>query len=671
MKKYTVTEWNEFSPCAYLSNGFFGLRLGKDPFGDSEGMMAGFTTFRPDDGVDGVAVLPLPSASFSYGGETVSYETVSQTYDFSCGELTTEMVLDCGGKNVSLTHTVFASRTSPTLLIAIFSAKGELAGPLTATFSEKIHPANLFTVSAPELVSPIEGQYDCKYLLPSSDRSTAAGVAYRLFGAFSDKTWGGETETTVTLDLTGKPLYHVTSYVPSVMHSEPHNQAQRMLELARWTGIERLRLDNRRAWAKLWESRITVEGAGEAWQDAIDASFFYLMSTVSPFSPASVPPYGYSCVDAYGGHAFWDTESFMFMPPLFLEPDAARAMLDYRFKRLDAAAANARLNGYLGIQFPWQSGATGSEVTPTWANQQGEQHVNLDVALAFDGFARVHGDEIFIKERAWPVLKGVCEWIESRVIKTDRGYEIHHITGIDEEHADVNNDSYSNLMAVKLLRSGCEYAEMLGYRKPAKWVDIADNLYVPVKDGVLQQYEGMPDDDEMPVTAVMSYFPYGYTDREDPENDRKTWQYYIDHGMEAYCRYPMLSGFLGIFPAWLGDRKLSLRFYEVSNLNFFTKPFHAIVEWGLQGDEVGDVKHHVPTCFITGRGSFLSGLMMGLTKICPWKGAVDAPIEEWLGEDIVLPEGWSKITVGRVTIRGKNYRIEAEHGAKRAKLIEL
>ena len=118
---------------------------------------------------------------------------------------------------------------------------------------------------------------------------------------------------------------------------------------------------------------------------------------------------------------------------------------------------------------------------------------------------------------------------------------------------------------------------------------IADNLYIPVKDGVLQQYEGMPDQENMPVTAVMSYFPYGHTDT--PENDRKTWQYYIDHSMEAYCRYPMLSGFLGIFPAWLG-------------------------------------------------------------------------------EDIVLPAGWSKITVGRVTIRGKSYRIEAEHGAKRARFIE-
>jgi hypothetical protein len=83
------------------------------------------------------------------------------------------------------------------------------------------------------------------------------------------------------------------------------------------------------------------------------------------------------------------------------------------------------------------------------------------------------------------------------------------------------------------------------------------------------------------------------------------------------------------------------------------------------------VQRPLATSFITGRGSFLTGLILGLTKICPWKGAVDAPVEEWLGEDIVLPAGWSKITVGRVTIRGKDYRIEAEHGAKRARLIAI
>jgi len=134
----------------------------------------------------------------------------------------------------------------------------------------------------------------------------------------------------------------------------------------------------------------------------------------------------------------------------------------------------------------------------------------------------------------------------------------------------------------------------------------------------------------------------------------------------------MLSGFLGVYPAWIGDRETSLMMYELANLTFFCEPFYSCTEFSIPTSEDRiDPKEPLDTNFITGRGSLLSGLIMGLTKICPWRGAVDAPIEEWIGENIVLPAGWTKITIGRVFIRGKEYRIEAEHGAKRAVLIEL
>ncbi len=83
----------------------------------------------------------------------------------------------------------------------------------------------------------------------------------------------------------------------------------------------------------------------------------------------------------------------MFLPPLFCAPKIAENMLDYRFKRIDAAENNAKINGYRGIQFPWESATKGYEVVATWANCAGEHHINMDVALAFDAYSKVHGDE--------------------------------------------------------------------------------------------------------------------------------------------------------------------------------------------------------------------------------------------------------------------------------------
>ena len=687
MKKHTVTKWGPHPVDAYVSNGLIGFRIGKNPFVRPIGMMAGFTTLREKKQVEAMAILPTSELTFVIDGKVTEAQVISQSYDFSNGELTTELKLG----EIALTHTVYCSRTSPTLLMAHMSFSSEKSANIEINVSFDVREEHKYTLSeprvwAPESVRdkhaiefPDDRNFDGKCLQYSYDRTTAVGIAYKIFGGECVKKTYEEQPNAImaerlefTLDGGSRELDFITSYIPLSMHSEPHNQAHRMLQIAAWQGFDQMREANRRAWAKLWESRITVDGAGEEWQDVIDASFFYLMSSVSEFSPFSVSPYGLSHPDEYEGHYFWDTESFMFMTPMLCAPDVAKAMLEYRSKRLEAYRNNARINGYRGIQFPWQSGDTGSEVTVlTCLMAPTEHHVNMDVALAFDGFARVSCDEEFIKEQAWPVMRGVAEWIESRVTKTERGYEIRHISGVYEgpEDYDVNNDAYSNLSAVMVLRSAAEYSKRLGFGEKKKWLDIADNMVLPVnEDGIMMQYEGVPEREAAFATALMAYFPYGYTD----ENARKTIDYYINHDIIAFCRFPMQSGTMGVFPAWNGDRDMALKCFEEANLTFFCEPYCSHVEWSIRNPEqrVG-MSTPMKTNFITARGSLLMGLIMGLTKMCPWRGSIDGDLSEWFGEDIVLPRGWNKITVGKVYLKGKAYRLIAEQGAKRAVLEEI
>lgn len=675
MKKHSFSSWNEHSPEAYVSNGFIGFRFPKNAFSGTYGLLAGFTALRQCEGVEAMSVIPTPEITFTYKGHAVTPEIICQNYDFSYGELETEAVLTCGGERITVLYTVFCSRTSPTLLMSELCFNSESAPVILGiNIKYRVHDKWKHTISDTVCCHLGEHEYDGKCRIISSDKSTDAGVVFLTSGDYESKNKHEPMESDLVFEITPdvKKLECITSYVPGIMHSEPHNQALRMIKLAVWNGFDSLRTKNREAWRKLWESRIVIDGASEDWQDAVDASYFYLMSSCSAFSPASVAPFALSNPDGYQGHVFWDNESFMFLTPMMCDHDVARSMLDYRFKRVPAAENNARLNGYRGIQFPWQSGATGCEVTVPFAGQAGgagEQHVNLDVALAFDGFARVSGDDGFIREKVWPVMCGVSEWIASRCEKTERGYEILHVTGIDEESDDVSNDSYTNIMSVKILRSAAEYSERLGFGKRSKWLEIADKMFIPSRpDGVLPQYEGMADRDNQPSTTLMSYFPYGYTSGD----DTATIRYYIEHGMENYLRYPMLTGFLGMFPAWIGDRKKSREFYDKANLTFFIEPFYSCIEWSIDDPEDRvHPKQDFNTNFITGRGSLLAGLMLGLTKICPWKGGIDSDISEWLGENIVLPEGWQRITVGKMYIKGKAYRAIAENGAKHTVLEEI
>ena len=87
----------------------------------------------------------------------------------------------------------------------------------------------------------------------------------------------------------------------------------------------------------------------------------------------------------YFGHVMWDIETFCVPPLIFLQPDAARGLLDYRMRSLEAARSNARLMGRRGLQFPWESApSSGEEAAPmpgsaAWR----EDHVSLDIARAF------------------------------------------------------------------------------------------------------------------------------------------------------------------------------------------------------------------------------------------------------------------------------------------------
>ena len=73
----------------------------------------------------------------------------------------------------------------------------------------------------------------------------------------------------------------------------------------------------------------------------------------SIFGLARWPDYHY-----YYGHVMWDIETFSVPALTLLYPSAARTLLEYRSSVIPAARANAKLNGYDGLQFPWESGPT-------------------------------------------------------------------------------------------------------------------------------------------------------------------------------------------------------------------------------------------------------------------------------------------------------------------------
>ena len=154
----------------------------------------------------------------------------------------------------------------------------------------------------------------------------------------------------------------------------------------------------------------------------------------------------------------------MFVLPVLAatHPAAARAMLEYRIRRLPAAREQARQAagpGLRGARFPWESASRGNEVTPTQGidgrgevvtirTGELEEHITADVAWAAWQLAAWTGDWEFLEGAGRPLLIETARYWAGRVRLDPAG--VGHIDGVigpDEYHEDVDDNAFTNQMA--------------------------------------------------------------------------------------------------------------------------------------------------------------------------------------------------------------------------------
>ena len=129
--------------------------------------------------------------------------------------------------------------------------------------------------------------------------------------------------------------------------TEPHDKARGHAERA----IEDMAGvigEHRDAWRARWKtSDVRVDGDPAA-QRALRFAIYHLVSAANPRDDrVSIGARGLTGT-AYKGHVFWDTDIFMLPFFILTYPEAARALLMYRYHTLAAARAKAARLGLSG-----------------------------------------------------------------------------------------------------------------------------------------------------------------------------------------------------------------------------------------------------------------------------------------------------------------------------------
>ncbi len=193
------------------------------------------------------------------------------------------------------------------------------------------------------------------------------------------------------------------SSLTSAHHDDPLNEAERLTIYARLEGRDRLLQFHEKAWEELWKSDIIIEGDPESQKD-VRSMLYHLYSFAREGAAMSPSPMGLSGL-GYNGHVFWDTELWMYPALLVMQPEMAKSMIEYRYRRLDAAKRNAFSKGFKGAMFPWESAESGVEETPVWAlSGPFEHHITGCVAIATWNYFCVTQDTGWLREKGWPIL---------------------------------------------------------------------------------------------------------------------------------------------------------------------------------------------------------------------------------------------------------------------------
>ena len=341
-------------------------------------------------------------------------------------------------------------------------------------------------------------------LVPVSSGAEIGAVAGHIW--VRERADSGGVVTAAAERLRSTQLERVAAYCAQSENPPETDSALQRLDDAERAGFERLLAEHRQAWAERWESAdIRIEGDDEL-QRAVRFGLFQLMASVADSGEAAVGARGLTG-PAYRGHVFWDADVFVL--PFFAatHPQAARAMLEYRLRRLPAALSAARALGRAGARFPWESARDGVDVTPSHVHDQTgrvvairtgdlEEHITADVAWAACSYADWTGDEVFAEGAGRELLVETARYWASRVRVDRRGdAHIYGVIGPDEYHEPVDDNAFTNVMArwnlqraaVAVVGSDC-----VDEAERRTWLRVADALmdgYDPVS-GLYEQFAG-------------------------------------------------------------------------------------------------------------------------------------------------------------------------------------
>lgn len=267
-------------------------------------------------------------------------------------------------------------------------------------------------------------------------------------------------------------------------------------------------LQSTRYWDHVWKKEdIQIEG-DESNQQGIRFCIFQLHQTYHGQNPThNIGAKGLTG-EAYGGHAFWDTETSCLPFYLLTNLAAAKNLLEFRYSTLPEARMRATQLDCIGACYPIAT-LNGHEASDLWQHASLQFQPSTGVAYGIWHYVNVSNDTDFLYGHGLEMLAEISRFLVSRGDWSPNGeFGFYGVMGPDEFQMMVNHNMYTNYMAKRTLDytlavlAQCEidykdrYAAIIDKvgitrEEMADWESCASNmLLLKESSGLIEQHDG-------------------------------------------------------------------------------------------------------------------------------------------------------------------------------------
>ena len=528
-----------------VGNGYLGIRGTLEEHGKDQLTAVNLAGIYDQVGTGWREPLNAPNplhTVLSVGGKTLALPETEplehmQSLDYRHGIFSRRTVWSVKGETVTVESRRVAHMADQHLILARYCITA--SAPMTAELTADID-RDIWEIYGPHYCEiTYQTQADtilCAAKVQNGKDQVAVGRRCTLTGgmAVREETGNGfryriELQKDETVVLTSVSAVYTTLDCP-----EPEKAARSALAGADYGVLSASHVD---AWERIWAvGEVELEGDDLA-RDTVNYSLYHLNSIAPRHADhLSIPARGLSG-QTYKGAIFWDSEMFILDYFLYTQPEVARSMVRYRIETLPGALEKAKHYGWQGAFYAWESqeggydGCSDYNVTDVFTGRpmrtffkDKQVHISAAVARAVMQYVTVTGDiGLLARGGARTVLECARFYYSLLLGRADgQRWEIHDVIGPDEYHERVNNNAYTNKMALATIRWAIEAAQQLKSSDEAAYrefcaqtgaeellprlEDAAKKLYVPAPNGerVIEQFDGYFDLEDVSVETVRS-----------------------------------------------------------------------------------------------------------------------------------------------------------------------